>query len=46
MTDYAVPAPDLRRQGKRGDKPGGRIRLGSDDHLRLFSLELLETHDP
>jgi hypothetical protein len=46
MTDIAVPAPDLSRQGKRGAKPGGRIRLGSDEHLRLFCLELLETHDP
>ena len=46
MTDFAVPAPDLSRQGKRGAKPAGRIRLGSDDHLRLFCLELLETHDP
>ena len=40
------PAPDLTRQGKRGAKPEGRIRLGSEDHLRLFCLELLETHDP
>jgi hypothetical protein len=46
MSDFAVPAPDLSRQGKRGAKPAGRIRLGSDDHLRLFCLELLETHDP
>jgi hypothetical protein len=46
MTDFAVPAPDLSRQGKRGAKPAGRVRLGSDDHLRLFCLELLETHDP
>jgi hypothetical protein len=46
MTDFALPAPDLSRQGKRGAKPDGRIRLGSDDHLRLFCLELLETHDP
>ncbi len=46
MTDFAVPAPDLSRQGKRGAKPAGRIRLGSGDHLRLFCLELLETHDP
>jgi hypothetical protein len=46
MTDFAVPAPDLSRQGKRGGKPAGRIRLGSNDHLRLFCLELLETHDP
>jgi hypothetical protein len=46
MTDLAIPAPDLSRQGKRGERPDGRIRLGSDDHLRLFCLELLETHDP
>jgi hypothetical protein len=46
MTDLAIPAPDISRQGKRGDKPDGRIRLGSDAHLRLFCLELLETHDP
>ncbi|MDB5436769.1 MAG: ferritin-like protein, partial [Phenylobacterium sp.] len=46
MTDFAVSAPDLSRQGKRGAKPAGCIRLGSDDHLRLFCLELLETHDP
>jgi hypothetical protein len=46
MTDFAVPAPDLSRQGKRGAKPAGRIRLGSEDHLRLLCLELLETHDP
>jgi hypothetical protein len=46
MSDFAVPAPDLSRQGQRGARPAGRIRLGSDDHLRLFCLELLETHDP
>jgi hypothetical protein len=46
MTDIAVPAPDLSRQGRRGAKPAGRIRPGSEEHLRLFCLELLETHDP
>ena len=46
MTDIALPAPDLSRQGKRGEKPEGRIRLGSKEHMRLFCLELLETHDP
>jgi hypothetical protein len=30
----------------RGLRPTGAIRLGSDEHLRLFCLELLETHDP
>ena len=46
MTDLAIPAPDLSRQGRRGERPAGRIRLGSEEHLRLFCLELLETHDP
>jgi hypothetical protein len=46
MTDLAIPAPDISRMGKRGDRPAGRIRLGSPEHLRLFCLELLETHDP
>jgi len=46
MTEIVVPAPDLTRQGRRGAKPAGHIRLGSEAHLRLFCLELLETHDP
>jgi len=46
MTEIVVPAPDLTRQGRRGAKPAGSIRLGSQEHLRLFCLELLETHDP
>jgi hypothetical protein len=46
MTGIAIDAPDLGRQGQRGKKPSGRIRLGSEEHLRLFCLELLETHDP
>jgi hypothetical protein len=46
MTDLSLPAPDLSRQGRRGAPPEGRIRLGSEEHLRLFCLELLETHDP
>lgn len=33
-------------QGKRGVRPAGSIRLGSEEHLRLFCLELLEAHDP
>src|SRR5262249_27377504 len=45
MTDLAFSAPDLSRQGKR-ERPTGRIRLGSEEHLRLFCIELLETHDP
>ena len=27
-------------------RAGGPVRLGSEAHLRLFCLELLETHDP
>jgi hypothetical protein len=46
MTDLAIPAPDMSRMGQRGERPSGRIRLGSKEHLRLFCLELLETHDP
>lgn len=46
MTDFAIAAPDLTRQGRRGSKPAGTVRVGSEAHLRLFCLELLETHDP
>src|SRR6185437_737836 len=46
MNEIVAPAPDLSRQGRRGAKPKGDIRLGSEAHLRLFCLELLETHDP
>jgi len=40
MTDFAVPAPDLSRQGKRGAKPAAHPP-GLGRHLRLFCLELL-----
>jgi hypothetical protein len=30
----------------REARPAGAIRLGSEEHLQLFCLELLETHDP
>jgi len=43
--DMAVPAPSAIRQ-EHGARPAGAIRLGSAEHLRLFCLELLETHDP
>src|ERR1700761_6514287 len=46
MTDIGIPAPDMSRQGRRGARPQGPLKLGSDEHLRLFCLELLETHDP
>jgi hypothetical protein len=46
MNDFTIGAPDLSRVGRRGEKPVGPVRLGSDEHLRLFCLELLDTHDP
>ena len=46
MAEIVVPAPDLSHRGKRGARPAGCFQRGSDEHLRLFCLELLETHDP
>ena len=41
---FAIP-PDLTRD--TGSWPGdGPIRLGSDEHKRLFCKTLLDTHDP
>ena len=41
---FAIP-PDLTRD--TGHWPGdGPIRLGSDEHKRLFCKTLLDTHDP
>ena len=41
---FAIP-PDLTRD--TGQWPGeGPIRLGSDEHKRLFCKTLLDTHDP
>jgi hypothetical protein len=36
----------MRETAIPGVRPSGAIRLGSEEHLRLFCLELLETHDP
>ena len=46
MSGVVVPAPASVPPGSRGARPEGSIRLGSEEHLRLFCLELLETHDP
>lgn len=46
MTELTISAPDASRRGKRAARPAGQIERGSDEHLRLFCLELLETHDP
>jgi hypothetical protein len=46
MNGVAVPVSEAFPQRTRGEKPAGAIRLGSEEHLRLFCLELLDTHDP
>jgi hypothetical protein len=46
MGGPVVPAPAIVPPGSRGARPDGAIRLGSEEHLRLLCLELLETHDP
>lgn len=46
MNGVAVPIPDVLPQRTRGEKPAGAIRLGTEEHLRLLCLELLDTHDP
>jgi hypothetical protein len=46
MTGIAISAPDLSRHRNRRGRPAGAIEFGSDEHLLLFCLELLETHDP
>jgi hypothetical protein len=46
MSQAAILAADSGSRDWRALRPVGAIRLGSDEHLRLFCLELLETHDP
>jgi hypothetical protein len=46
MAQIGVSTSGMNRQGRRGARPAGGIRPGSTEHLRLFCLELLETHDP
>jgi hypothetical protein len=46
MAQAAVFGADSGSRDFRKLRPTGAIRLGSDEHLRLFCLELLETHDP
>ena len=36
----------MRDTAVREARPAGAIELGSKEHLQLFCLELLETHDP
>ena len=44
MSELIIPAPSLPRAPH--PRPSGAIRRGSSEHLTLFCLELLETHDP
>jgi hypothetical protein len=46
MSGVAVPIPNPLPRRTPGEKPAGAVRLGSDEHLRLLCLELLDTHDP
>ncbi|MDB5447316.1 MAG: hypothetical protein JWQ97_2633 [Phenylobacterium sp.] len=46
MLHRAVVAPGSGPPGQRAMRPTGPVRPGSEAHLRLFCLELLETHDP
>ena len=46
MSQAAILAADSGSRDWRALRPMGAIRLGSNEHLRLFCLELLETHDP
>src|SRR5580698_9818524 len=46
MSQVAIFGADSGSHDSRRLRPAGAIRLGSDEHLRLFCLELLETHDP
>lgn len=46
MRQAAILAADADTRDWRALRPMGAIRLGSNEHLRLFCLELLETHDP
>jgi len=46
MTEPVCVGPDLDEAGRGSERPVGRVRLGSEQHLRLFCRELLDTHDP
>jgi hypothetical protein len=41
MNGVAIPVPDALPRNRRGARPAGAIRLGSEEHLRLLCLELL-----
>jgi hypothetical protein len=46
MNDLTHAGSDLDWNRRHAQKPAGPVRLGSEEHQRLFCLELLETHDP
>jgi hypothetical protein len=46
MNKLAALTEDLHDCERHRPPSLGAVRLGSNEHLRLFCLELLETHDP
>jgi hypothetical protein len=46
VAQRAMTVQEHEAQAQRAARPVGSVRPGSEDHLRLFCLELLETHDP
>ena len=46
MTASVLTVPDLSTEAWPGPPPGRRLRLGSEEHKRLFCRTLLDTFDP
>jgi hypothetical protein len=46
MEQIHTSASGINLQRSKAGRPVGAVRIGSAEHLRLFCLELLETHDP
>jgi hypothetical protein len=46
MTQAAIFTANSGSRDLRRLRPAGVINFGSEEHLRLFCLELLDTHDP
>lgn len=46
MTTLSLALPDLSTEAWPSPPPGGRFRIGSEAHKRLFCRTLLDTFDP
>ncbi len=46
MSAFTLTLPDLSTEAWPAPPPGGRFRLGSEAHKRLFCRTLLDTFDP